>query len=198
MAMTDFVHDMKPSRPFIRTFSPAEAVPAGVILPRQVHGSRIVEITDGAEDLDACDGLWTSRPDILLGVRTADCAPVAVWDASRIGIVHVGWRGLVGDALCAMLALFDQPSVWIGPLLPAFEIKRDFCHDAIVRRFGHAFLDEHDGAIVFRFFDALRSVVPHATTDPRATDATPALASWRRDRSEARNVTAIGMIPPHS
>ncbi len=69
----------------------------GVVLPQQVHETKILEVTDGAEDLGDCDGIWTQNPDLLLGVSMADCAPVAVWtrDKTRHGIIHVGWRGLV-------------------------------------------------------------------------------------------------------
>ncbi len=184
-------------KPFIRTYGPREAVPADVVLPQQVHGIRIVEIVTGTEDVTACDGLWTRRRDVLLGVQTADCAPVALWDGSRVGIMHIGWRGLVADGLCRMLALFDQPRLWIGPLLPAFEIQRDFCHEAVTSRFGHEFIQERDGSIVFNFRAALNAVAPMAAFDQRSTANTPALASWRRDRSPARNVTVIGMAEPH-
>ena len=189
---------MTPRRPFIKTYGPAEAVPVGITMPRQVHGVRIVEIVTGTEDLTECDGLWTCRPDVLLGVQTADCAAVALWDRMRVGIMHIGWRGLVADGLDRMRDVFDRACVWIGPLLPAFKIQRDFCHEAVVRRFGHEFIEECDGALVFQFRSALRAVAPEAVFDPRSTADTPHLASWRRDQSAARNITVIGMEEPCS
>jgi YfiH family protein len=41
------------------------------------------------------DGLITSTPGVLLGVKVADCYPVIVADRKRraVGIFHAGWRG---------------------------------------------------------------------------------------------------------
>ena len=41
------------------------------------------------------DGLITSEPGILLGIKTADCLPVLIADPERraIGAFHAGWRG---------------------------------------------------------------------------------------------------------
>ncbi|URA09837.1 polyphenol oxidase family protein [Thermospira aquatica] len=40
------------------------------------------------------DGLWTTLPDILLGVFTADCLPLFFWSEDVVGIVHAGRRGI--------------------------------------------------------------------------------------------------------
>jgi YfiH family protein len=41
------------------------------------------------------DGLMTSKPGILLGIKIADCLPVLIADPERraIGAFHAGWRG---------------------------------------------------------------------------------------------------------
>jgi YfiH family protein len=67
---------------------------------RQVHGDRIV-IYDG--DPHGIEKIWqeegdaliTQAPDLALGVFTADCLPIFLYDPLQqaIGIVHVGWRG---------------------------------------------------------------------------------------------------------
>ena len=42
------------------------------------------------------DGMLTATPGIALGIRTADCVPLFVWDSERrvAGIVQAGWRGI--------------------------------------------------------------------------------------------------------
>jgi len=67
---------------------------------RQVHGDRVV-IFDG--DLRKVEELWreegdsliTQAPGFALGVFTADCLPIFLYDPTQqaIGIVHAGWRG---------------------------------------------------------------------------------------------------------
>lgn len=177
--------------PLIHVYPPDQQVPPDVVLPDQVHGTRIVEIITGRENLTACDGVWTASPDISLGVRTADCAPVCLWDDERIGIVHAGWRGLVDGIIENALALFQNPQVWIGPLYPQFEIQPDACAEQIEQRFGTSFFSEKDRVLFFNFHAAIASIVPSAEFDPRSTYDTPTLASWRRNRTSARNTTVI-------
>ena len=67
---------------------------------RQVHGDRVV-IFDGimgkVEEIwrEEGDSLISRAPGFALGVFTADCLPVFLYDPTlqAIGIVHAGWRG---------------------------------------------------------------------------------------------------------
>lgn len=70
---------------------------------QQVHGDHIARITPkergrGAQSHDdalpATDALITDVPGVPIGVFTADCVPVFLYDPTRraIGIVHAGWR----------------------------------------------------------------------------------------------------------
>jgi hypothetical protein len=45
----------------------------------------------------SADGLMTSEPGLLLGIRTADCIPILVADRKRraVAAFHAGWRGTV-------------------------------------------------------------------------------------------------------
>jgi purine-nucleoside/S-methyl-5'-thioadenosine phosphorylase / adenosine deaminase len=47
------------------------------------------------------DAMATDRPGVLLGVVTADCAPVLLADieAGVVGAAHAGWRGALGGVL---------------------------------------------------------------------------------------------------
>lgn len=64
----------------------------------QVHGADVRHVLD-AEDARAdtlnFDALVTRAPDILIGVKTADCVPIVMGDARTggCGAVHAGWRG---------------------------------------------------------------------------------------------------------
>jgi YfiH family protein len=55
------------------------------------------------------DGLATDRPGIMLGILTADCAPVLFADAGArvIGAAHAGWKGALGGVLEATLAAME-------------------------------------------------------------------------------------------
>ena len=64
---------------------------------RQVHGTAVVLVDrPGANDGAEADAAVTTTPGCRLVVRTADCVPVALLADEGVGIVHAGWRGLVG------------------------------------------------------------------------------------------------------
>lgn len=84
----------------------------------------------------AADGMATDNPDILLGIKTADCAPVLMADYKHgiIGAAHAGWRGaykgVVENVLSLMVAHGAQKqdiAVAIGPCMQqkSFEVRED-------------------------------------------------------------------------
>lgn len=184
-----------------KTFGAGEKLPEGVIFPAQTHSVNISEIITGQEDLSEVDGVWSrftfpglvpgSLP--LLGIKTADCAPIVFWDHEKYGVVHAGWRGLVDGIVEKMLQLVDANTVhfYVGPMLPVFEIQRDGCYEAIKNKFGTAFFIEKQGKVYFQFRDALASLVPGAEFDPRSTFENKCFSSWRRDQSDLRNATIV-------
>ncbi len=182
---------------FFKTFSPQETLPPKVITPRQVHGDNIVEIITGEEDLADTDGLFTKDDKFLLGIKTADCAPIIFIGQHKFGIIHVGWRGLCGQICEKMQELFagENPQIYCGPFLAEFEIKKDFCYEQIEQKFGEQFFTFDNGRIIFRFKDAIAALLPKIVFDSRNTFVDPKLASWRRDHIEHRsNVTVVGLL----
>lgn len=97
-----------------------------LVLMEQVHGDKIkiVGKEDKGEVTSGADGMITDQPGIILGVKTADCLPVLLYDprAKIIGIAHAGWRGVakkIGQKLVAlMIKLGSLPGdilVGVGP-----------------------------------------------------------------------------------
>ena len=56
------------------------------------------------------DAMVTDRPGLLLGVLTADCAPVLFADAEAgvVGAAHAGWRGAVAGVTDSTVAAMEQ------------------------------------------------------------------------------------------
>lgn len=171
------------------------------ITPQQTHSNRIIEVITGQEDLTGCDGVWTKNTDFTLGIKTADCAAIAFCNQDQFGIIHAGWRGLVNGIVEKMCKTAfpdnlnnlsrDKVQIWVGPILPQFEIQPDDCYDQIEAKFGEAFFVEKAGKIYFDFRGALEHLLPTAQFDGRSTYDTLELASWRRDQDLRRNVTTI-------
>lgn len=64
-----------------------------VYFPVQEHSDKVFEVKGGLKPAHA-DSVITERHDILLGVQTADCVPILIYDGLNlaIGAVHAGWR----------------------------------------------------------------------------------------------------------
>ncbi len=91
----------------------AEAVLPGAWLcgVYQVHGADCVEAGEWDEaQRPRADALVTNRPGILLGILTADCAPVLFADRSAgvIGAAHAGWKGAVAGVTDSTIAAMER------------------------------------------------------------------------------------------
>lgn len=77
-----------------------------LLLPHQVHETQNVVVTEAllglpdmqrAQALEGKDSLTTDRRGICVGVSTADCIPVLLYDPVHhaVAAIHAGWRGTV-------------------------------------------------------------------------------------------------------
>ncbi|MBS0254381.1 MAG: peptidoglycan editing factor PgeF [Proteobacteria bacterium] len=111
---------------------------ARLVTVYQVHGRDCVVAGNWNEAArPKADALVTDRPGVLLGILTADCAPVLFADteAGVVGAAHAGWKGAlagVTDAtIAAMEALGASRSrivAAIGPCIaqPSYEVDAAF------------------------------------------------------------------------
>jgi len=89
---------------------------------RQVHGARVVGPEGAGEEADA---LVSTAPDVVIGVRTADCVPILLAAEGGVAAVHAGWRGtaarVVHHALTELRARTDGGPVRaaVGPRICA-------------------------------------------------------------------------------
>ena len=77
-----------------------------LLMPHQVHLTEIVTIDDALlqqpasvrrQSLEGKDAIMTDLPGVCIGVSTADCIPVLLYDPVHHACcaVHAGWRGTV-------------------------------------------------------------------------------------------------------
>jgi hypothetical protein len=78
----------------------------------QVHSAQCVIVSNpwGDADRPHADALVTDRPGIVLGILTADCAPVLLADreAGVVGAAHAGWKGAIGGITDAIVEAMEQ------------------------------------------------------------------------------------------
>ncbi len=105
----------------------------------QTHSPTAVIVTEAVPDdqRPRADAIVTATPGLVLGVVTADCAPVLLADveAGVIAAAHAGWRGALGgvtdQAIAAMLTLgarADRITAAIGPCIArvSYEVDQAF------------------------------------------------------------------------
>jgi polyphenol oxidase len=105
----------------------------------QIHSPTAVIVTSAAprDERPQADALVTDRPGLLLGVVTADCAPVLLADseAGVVGAAHAGWRGAIAgvtdQAIASMLSLgakVDRIVAVVGPCIAkaSYEVDHAF------------------------------------------------------------------------
>lgn len=114
-----------------------------VVKPHQVHGTEVRQI---AEDflflpdnirsmiLDGVDAVMTDVENVCIGVSTADCIPVLLYEPERkvACAVHAGWRGtvkrIVEKAISAMILTYKinpqnlHAAIGPGISLDSFEV----------------------------------------------------------------------------
>ena len=79
----------------------------------QVHSADVRVVSDREDarnDTMNCDALTSTVPNILLGVKTADCVPVLLGDArtGAVAAVHAGWRGTLASIISRTLERMSE------------------------------------------------------------------------------------------
>lgn len=200
-----------------------EAVLAGGTLQTcyQIHSAEVVTVTRPWADADRpqADALVTDRPGLVLGVLTADCAPVLFLDATAgvVGAAHAGWKGAftgVTDAtLAAMEALGarrDSIAAVVGPCIAqkSYEVDASFEarfleQSAQNERFfragreGHVWFDL-EGYVASRLRDAGVTRVGMLGEDTYAQQErfySFRRATHRNQASYGRQISLIGLAP---
>lgn len=185
----------------------------------QIHSSDVVTVTEPWADADRprADALVTDRPGIVLGVLTADCAPVLFCDekAGVAGAAHAGWKGAftgVTDAtIAAMEALGarrDNIAAVVGPCIAqkSYEVDAGFEarfleqageNERFFRagREGHAWFDL-EGYVASRLRDAGLTRVGMLGEDTYAQEErfySFRRATHRKEPGYGRQISLIGL-----
>ena len=105
----------------------------------QVHSADAVYVTEPwpQDERPKADAMVTDRPGLMLGILTADCAPVLFADvgAGVVGAAHAGWRGALAGVTDSAIAAMekigarrDRIIAAVGPCIaqPSYEVDGGF------------------------------------------------------------------------
>ena len=109
------------------------ALGARPVMLKQVHGTRLLGLEVQTPDYQEADGSYTGQRGLACTVGIADCLPillchVAEGQATQVGALHAGWRGLAGTQSVGVVEAFfssqastgrppGQWLAWLGPCI---------------------------------------------------------------------------------
>tara|TARA_B100001996_G_C18358520_1_gene476858 strand:- start:34 stop:603 length:570 start_codon:yes stop_codon:yes gene_type:complete len=116
-----------PNGQFNNAFEIEESSELKLASMEQSHSDIFIEVDKPG--VYQADALITKQKNLVLAVKTADCMPILISDSEKVGVVHIGWRGLENKIFYKTIANFDITNlkVSIGPHAQkcCYEIKED-------------------------------------------------------------------------
>ena len=185
-----------------------------VALLHQVHGDRVIVVDRPSGVLATvgeADGAVTTRQDVVLAVRTADCVPVLYACPGGVAVAHAGWRGVAAEVVARTLEVLCEQTgvvashvrVVIGPHISqaAYEVGVDVI-DGIARTgvpekvFVHAATTPHVGLGAAVAFQLERLGVTLLDRCDPCTFSNPNFFSHRRDGAATGRLAGV-IARPH-
>ena len=128
-----------------------------LIMPHQVHLAKVQRIDEAflvssAEErnqrLEGIDAVMTDLPGVCIGVSTADCIPILLYDTCHhaVAAIHAGWRGTVSriaeKAVAALNAAYgSQPHDLKAQIAPGISLDSFEVGDEVYDAFATAGFD---------------------------------------------------------
>lgn len=124
--------------------------------PRQVHGTNILVVDSSMPDDQEADAVITREPYLLIGVSTADCVPVVLYDPKNrtIAAIHAGWRGTIAEITKKTVERFCEVSggyasdilAMVGPSISpfAFEVGAEVADIFVQEEYGECVIDGYE------------------------------------------------------
>jgi len=111
-----------------------------LFLMHQIHSNKFYFITGKNKNTNKkikADALITKSKNIALGILTADCIPILIYDQKLkiISAIHAGWKGVYKNIIMKVIKFFvkngssiENLHVVIGPCIGQknYEVKKDF------------------------------------------------------------------------
>ena len=177
--------------------------PAGIVTVKQIHSSIVRTPNDVPCEGDA---MISDRPEVIVGIKTADCVPVLLADpvTRTVAAIHAGWRGtaahIVDEAIAAMSKKWqtrpEDLRAAIGPSIGAccYEVGAEVARQFGIEATGAVHLD-----LPLENAKQLRAAgVRNIRISGECTFcAAGRFFSWRRERERAgRMISFVGFSGP--
>lgn len=131
--------------------------PERILLPHQTHETAVLHVSNDFLSksfdeqkavLEGIDAIATNVQGVCVGVSTADCVPILLYDMEHRAVcaVHAGWRGtvrrIVQKAVLSMQEHYaTKPSLLRACIAPAISAERFEVGDEVYQQFEEAHFD---------------------------------------------------------
>ena len=157
----------------------------------QTHSDIVLEIDKkGTYEADA---LITEIKNLKLVVKTADCMPVVISDGKKVGVIHIGWKGVENKIFFKTIKKFNLSNlkVSIGPHAQkcCYEIKDDLFKkfpESTIQRQSKKYLDLSKEIVRF----CIEKKIDFENSSICTIDS-DSFNSYRRDRTNLRQWSIV-------
>ena len=124
-----------------------------LVMPHQVHQTEMVAVDEAfmglsaserMERLEGVDALMTDRAGVCIGVSTADCIPVLLYDKVHHAscAIHAGWRGsvkrIVEKSVAKMTSVYgSRPTDLLAQIGPGIHLESFEVGDEVYEAFAN-------------------------------------------------------------
>ncbi len=166
---------------------------------KQVHGSKVVEVTGPGRVTGEADGLFTRTSELPVAILSADCAAVVMGGRDGVGAAHAGWRGMAAGVVGILKQEMQSAGIdltWaaVGPFVGpcCFEVGPE-----VAARFPDQISRSRQG---LTSVDLRRAALEQLDDLPiwwsdQCTLHQPGCFSYRRNRTD-RRMAAVGWVVP--
>lgn len=118
-----------------------------IVLPYQSHTTNVRIITNppSNEELENVDAIITQTSQLCIGVSTADCIPILLYDPKNhaIAAIHAGWRGTHGNIATRTIHMMQehcgtQPQNLYAAIGPGISLQAYEVGDELPKAFAEA------------------------------------------------------------
>ena len=139
-----------------------------LILLNQIHSNKVHLINKISKKKYTGDSMITNKNNFALGILTADCAPVFIFDPNKsvIAAIHAGWKGAYKKIIYKTIyklrkkgSKINNLIAVIGPCIAKenYEVKKDFLNKFIKQnQKNKRFFDFNKDRIFFNLKDYIK------------------------------------------
>lgn len=133
----DNIESVKKNLEFVRKSIGAKKL----ITLNQIHSSKCIIVDEKSESDQKADALVTLSGSIALGILTADCVPVLLFDPIKkiIGAAHAGWKGaksgVIENTIEKMISLGSNCKDIIAEMGPCIHVESYGVDDDFLNNF---------------------------------------------------------------